>query len=99
MNQPLNRTELKYYISVTGGFADQYRRDIERMIQSFDYGEDVVDFEIYDEMEHRQDDIIVNTFTLSVLMLGTSKEQEDALKQLMTDRYQARLVHERRFDR
>lgn len=72
MNQALNRTELKYYFKVTGGFADQYRRD---------------------------DDIIVNTFTLSVLMLGTSKEQEDTLKQLMTGRYQARLVHEQRFDR
>ena len=100
MNQPLNRTELKYYISVTGGFADQYRRDIERMIQRLDYGEDAIDFEIYDEMEYRQDDDnIVNTFTLSVLMLGTSKEQEDTLKQLMTGRYQARLVHEQRFDR
>lgn len=99
MNQPLNRTELKYYISVIGGFADQYRRDIERMIQSFDYGEDVVDFAIYDEMSYRQDgDSIVDTFTLSILMLGTSKEQEDTLKQLMTGRYQARLIHERRFD-
>lgn len=100
MNQALNRTELKYYFKVTGGFADQYRRDIERMIQRLDYGEDAIDFEIYDAVSYCQDgDVIVDTFTLSILMLGTSKEQEDTLKQLMTGRYQARLIHERRFDR
>lgn len=100
MNQALNRTELKYYFKVTGGFADQYRRDIERMIQRLDYGEDAIDFEIYDAVSYCQDgDVIVDTFTLSILMLGTSKEQEDTLKQLMTGRYQARLIHEQRFDR
>lgn len=100
MNQALNRTELKYYFKVTGGFADQYRRDIERMIQRLDYGEDAIDFEIYDAVSYCQDgDVIVDAFTLSILMLGTSKEQEDTLKRLMTDRYQARLVHEQRFDR